>query len=194
MFVTHSDEILPASLIAYAACFLTTFYFLGPRVRFLERFMISVSAMISGIWLFETVYHYSWGFGGLATDLSQLSIAYGGNAPFPIYYALALILLPLIGSRYMSLNVFLLAILGASITLFGLWLFLGFPQFWCNCEFRTFLGSSLPAKWTVTAGYILNSAAKLLCVVPAFLFYNPELLKSNLKKGNKKQAKAIQAS
>ena len=138
--------------------------------------------MASGIWLYEIAYHYSWGLGGLQSDFSTLSVAIGGNVPFPIYFAIFLTVLPLVGRRYMTLNrVFFLAA-SLSAILFVIWLSIGFPQFWCVCASKPLSNVLLPGDyvkpdgWLKEAsveplGYVMNSLTKLLSVVPALLFY-----------------------
>lgn len=176
--LVFSNNLLPASVAAYASCFALTFFFLSGRAKLLDRLMVSVATTVSGIWLYEIFYHYSWGFGGLTADLSRLSIAIGGVVPFPIYFAVALVILPLLARQYFSLNVQFFLVLAVSLEFFGIWMVLGFPQFWCTCEYRTAIGNFIPGPLTEQVGYVMNSLTKLLSVVPAFLFYKPALIRS----------------
>jgi hypothetical protein len=164
-----SYNLMPASIICYAACFLLTLYFLRGSVL-LDRIMISVATMISGIWLYELIYHYMWGLSGLPTDLSRLSIALGGPVPFPIYFCLALVSLPLLGWRYIRINALFISVSVASLVLFAAWFVSGFPQFWCACSYKPIWGAWLPNQSVEPLGYIFNSLTKIVCIVPALLF------------------------
>jgi hypothetical protein len=126
--------------------------------------------MISGIWLYELLYHYMWGLSGLLTDLSRLSIAIGGPVPFPIYFAVALISLPLLARRYINLNASFYATFSLSMALFAVWHFSGFPQFWCVCSYKPFWGKWLSREIVEPLGYVFNSLTKIVCIVPALLF------------------------
>jgi hypothetical protein len=164
-----SHDLMPASVICYAACFVLTLYFLRGALL-IDRIMISVATMISGIWLYELIYHYMWGFSGLPTDLSRLSIALGGPVPFPIYFCMALVSLPLLGWRYIRINPVFILVSVASILLFATWSFYGFPQFWCACSYKTVWGTWLPSQTVEPLGYLFNSLTKIVCIVPALLF------------------------
>jgi hypothetical protein len=176
------NNLLPASVIAYLTCFVLTMLFLRGRTKLFDRIMVSSATTASGIWLYEIAYHYSWGLGGLLTDLSSPSVAIGGNAPFPIYFAVFLSALPLMARQYIKLNRVFFVAAAISAILFAAWLSLGFPQFWCVCASKPFSSFLLPGEfvkpdgWLSEAsveplGYVMNSLTKLLAIVPAFLYY-----------------------
>jgi len=165
------ENLLPASAIAYVSCFILTMFFLRNETKLLDRIMISSAAMVSGVWLYELAYHYMWGFSGLLTDLSAPRINNGGNVPFPIYFAIFLICMPLLVRRYISLNKPFIIVSATSALLFGVWYAIGFPQFWCVCSYEPIWGVWLNRASVEPLGYVMNSLTKLLAVVPAFLFY-----------------------
>ncbi len=168
------NGLLPASVIAYSASFALTMLFLRNRTKLFDRVIISALTMTSGIWLYEIAYHYSWGLGGLLSDLSRLSISLGGDVPFPIYFAGFLVAMPLVVRQYFTLNRLFVMVVAISAILFVVWLAIGFPQFWCICSYEPVWGVWWPRESVEPLGYVMNSLTKLLAVVPAFLFYQAQ--------------------
>jgi hypothetical protein len=166
-----ANDLLPASVIAYASCFALTMFFLGKKTRLFDRILLSSATTFSGIWLYEIAYHYSWGLGGLPRDLATPSVAIGGDVPFPIYFALFLAAVPLLARRQMTFNRAFLFVAIISLILFAVWNGVGFPQFWCVCSYEPVWGVWLPRDTVEPLGYVMNSLTKLLAVVPAFLFF-----------------------
>jgi len=170
--IVLANNLLPASVIAYASCFALTMFFLRGKTQLFDRILLASATTFSGIWLYEIAYHYSWGLGGLPTDLSALSVAIGGDVPFPIYFAVFLSAVPLLGRRQMTLNRPFFFVTIVSLILFAIWQGVGFPQFWCVCSYEPVWGVWLPRETVEPLGYVMNSLTKLLAVVPAFLFYS----------------------
>jgi hypothetical protein len=166
-----NNALFPISIWAYVACFFLTFYFLKRRTTVFDTFFIASATTISGAWLYETTYNYMWGFNGLANDLSAPRVTFGLGLPFPIYFAIFLILLPLLSRQYISVNRSLLIVSLVSIILIFIWYEIGFPQFWCVCSHEPIWGVWLPRTSVEPLGWIMNSLTKLLVIVPAFLFY-----------------------
>jgi hypothetical protein len=159
-FSERGTDLLPASTLAYASCFLLTIFFLRKRMSSIfDIILTSAASTFSGVWLYEVAYHYYWGtsLGALKYDFSNLSIVLYPGWAFPIYFAIALILFPFLKREYMTLNKPLIATLGLSIILFALWAYLGYPQYY---------GTSNPTA----LGYWMNSVTKILSVLPALLF------------------------
>src|SRR6266850_5755750 len=85
------DSLLPASVIAYSACFALTMLFLRNKTKILDRVMIGLVTTLSGVSLYEIVWHYSWGLTGFLNDLSALRLGFGVDA-FPVYLAAFLVI------------------------------------------------------------------------------------------------------
>jgi len=125
-----------------------------------ERFFVGLASAVSGIWLFEILYHYGWNgtFHALATNLMTFNIDTGLGNYFPLPWALIMVALPAVAYRRMRVNVvFILLLLG---TLLGFWAWAnaGYPQF-------TYVGS------TAAEGAAYNTITKLfVCLLPASLF------------------------
>jgi len=145
--------------------------FLRRRTGLFDRAMISALTMTSGVWLYEIAYHYSWGLDGLPSDLSRPSIVLAEHNPFPIYFAIFLVMSPLLVRQYASLNRPFFVVTAISIGLVAVWLAVGFPQFWCVCSYEPVWGAWLARETVEPLGYVMNSLTKLLAVVPAFVFY-----------------------
>jgi hypothetical protein len=173
IFVAYNergDELLPASTLAYASCFILTIYFLRKRMSSLfDILLTSAATTFSGVWLYEVAYHYYWGINlsGLKYDFSNLSIVLYPGWAFPIYFAVAIIFFPFLKRQYISLNKPLVAVFGISVALFALWAALGYPQYF-NPQLQTGIFTS--QAQVQGAGLIMNSVTKILAVVPAFLF------------------------
>jgi hypothetical protein len=172
-FDENFGQLLPASIIAYASCFLLTIYFLRNRMHSLfDLVLTAATSTFSGVWLYEMAYHYFWGtsLASLFYDFSHFPIAlsYPGS-PFPIWFAIPVLLFPFLKRQYISLSKPLVIVLAVSIGLFALWFDLGLPQFFYPQYYDGTLFSSAQVR---EVGYVMNSLTKLLAVVPAFLFCN----------------------
>jgi hypothetical protein len=169
-FTEPSGQLLPASTLAYATCFLLTIYFLKNRMSSMFDVLLTATATtFSGVWLYELVYHYFWGssLASLFSDFSHFSVTIYPGWPFPVWFALPVILFPLLKKQYITLNKPLLVTLAVSMGLFALWFNLGFPQFFYP---QYYYGPLLTPAQVRDIGYVMNSLSKLLAIVPAFLF------------------------
>ena len=117
--VNHSllitGDTLYASVIFAGISFLLTLQFLKLQNVGKERIFIALTSTVSGIWLYELVYHYSYldymknsvqlDSSYLFSDLKFLTFNTDGGQ-FPIIWAIIMIALPLVGYKYMRLNKF----------------------------------------------------------------------------------------
>ncbi len=177
------QQLLPASTLAYATCFVLTMYFLRNRTYSLfEIILTAASSMFSGVWLYELVYHYFWGtsLGSISYDFLHFSIVLYPGWPFPIWFAIPVILFPFLKRQYISLNKPLVVISAVAIGSFALWFNLGLPQFFYP---QYYDGTLFTTNQVITLGYTMNSITKLLAVVPAFLFCDRG--KMNIDAGSK---------
>jgi hypothetical protein len=159
-FLEKGNQLLPASTIAYASCFVLTVYFLRNRVSALfDAVLTAAATTFSGVWLYEVFYHYYWGtsIAALRYDFSNFSIVLYPGWAFPIYFAAVLIMLPFLKRQYISLNIPLICIFAISVAIFVIWATVGYPQYF---------GTTDPT----VVGYWMNSISKILAIVPAFLF------------------------
>ena len=168
-----TGQVLWASVIAYALCFILTMLFLRKRVRLLENVLVSLLTMFSGVMLYEIAYHYSWSeadtIARVWQDISWFTL--GGTTAFPLLFYAAVMLAPILAWRYITLNRAFLAILVSGIISFIVWVGLGYQQFWCLCEGADIFGQYLPPSQIEAIGYWMNSFSKILCLAPAFLFF-----------------------
>jgi hypothetical protein len=178
VFVETGSQLILASALAYASCFLLSIYFLRNRMTSIfDILLTSAATTFSGIWLYEIMYHYfsAMSFGTLKYDFSNLSIALYPGWAFPVYFAIAIIFVPFLKRQYMTVNKPLVAIFTLSIVLFALWAYMGYPQY---------SGTGDPSL----LGYWMGSLTYILAIVPAFLFcgigkINPRR-RDNNKEGN----------
>jgi hypothetical protein len=176
-WVLPVNQVFPASIVAYATCFALTMWFLRGRIGLIDRFFISSATMVSGIWLYELVYHYCFflvapiDFVGLwnafLQDLAFISVQ-GSGGIFPLVYAVLIICLPMLARKYMSLNRYFALVLFASLVLFGMWVWEGYSQY-IYPQWLT--GTQSKINYDLMRGYIFNSLTKMLAVLPALLFY-----------------------
>src|SRR5579871_4738506 len=107
------SQLLPASTLAYASCFILTIYFLrNTMTSIFDLVLTSLATMFSGVWLYEVFYHYYWitSLAGLPNDFSHFSIVLYPGWAFPVYFVGAIILFPFLKRQYMTLNKPLIAI------------------------------------------------------------------------------------
>jgi hypothetical protein len=176
------NSLLYPSLICYLACFtLTSFFLKRQGVRFLDRLLISVMSTVSGIILFEIVYHYGFGIPSLDYFFTH-ELTFLGNQSANGYFSLdwyLLIFLSLfIARRYMALNIALVAVVFLGAIVMFAWIGSGYPQFFnppwvANYSpiYQTFhVVYSSPKMISEYARYF-NGIAKIISIIPAFLFY-----------------------
>ena len=177
-------QILWASIIAYALCFILTFIFLiNQKINLLECLTLSLVTMFSGITLYEIVYHYGYGFGTIEGDFTRVALQSSGIYQ-PLIFFSTVTLAPLLAWRYIKqLKPFIIMIV-ISAVIFWFWEVTGYaqfadPQWWPD---QTPLIWLLPQSYVhaptldahaaiVSLGFWMNSFSKILAIAPAFLFF-----------------------
>lgn len=159
-----SGSVLTATVVAPLLAFALTYSSLKARGVGGERVFVGLASVISGLILFEVVYHYGFpgAWGNLPSDLVYLNIFpanLSDGLPFPVLFYSMIVAMPFTAYRFMRPNrLFALLLFGALAT-FAAWEGLGYPQW------------SSPGSDAATA-MALNSAAKLFVLtLPASLFY-----------------------
>jgi hypothetical protein len=159
-----SGQILTASAVAPLFAFALTYNCLKAQGVGKERIITSFASVISGLILFEVVYHYGWpgALVNLPHDLIYFNIFpadLSNGLPFPLPFYTMIILMPFAFYKFMRLNILFSLLLFGSMATFAIWEGLGYPQ-WALSQ-----GDPLTAE-------ILNSVAKLFVLtLPASLFY-----------------------
>jgi len=158
-----------------------TFYFLRiRRVAILERSLITLDVLFSGIWLFEIFYHYGWNtpfslpwFNDLWRDAITINVSLGtpSTTTFPLVFSFFVVSTPLVAFRYITINKAFVTVSAIALAAFAIWELLGYQQFWCPCEYESVFGFYFPNSQIEWIGYAMNSISKLFMIVPAFLFY-----------------------
>ena len=159
------------SWIAFALVYLGVAVFLRiNRVPTSEAFIISLTSVISMIWLYEILYHFSfwnaWNYGRVPYVFLK------DNAIFINYGLIALTALS--GYRYMKLNKWALLAVAATVSLWLFWMTIGYPQYEFPSLLYTFgalprLVMSDPHAWA----FPLNSITKFLLSSVYLLLYLP---------------------
>ena len=134
-----------------------------------ERFIISLTSMVSMIWLFEILYHFSywnsWNYGIFPYFLLE------SNTIFLIYGLISLTALS--GYRYIKVNIWFWIVLLAMAILWVFWITIGFPQF----EFPNVLFDSALPRLVIDNpngfAFPLNAITKFLLGLAYVLFYLP---------------------
>src|SRR6266850_6567567 len=126
------SSLLYPSLICYLACFtLTSFFLKRQGVQFLDRLFISVLTMVSGIILFEIVYHYGFGIHSLDYFVTH-ELTFLGNQSANGYFSLDWYLLIFsslfVARRYMAFNKPLVALAFFGAIVMFAWIGSGYPQ------------------------------------------------------------------
>lgn len=176
-------SLLYSSAISYLLCFALTSFFLNRQgAKFLDRFFLSTLSMLSGIVLFEIVYHYGFGISQaqLVSDFTYFGNAFSDGF-FPLIWYLLIFVSLFIGRKYMHFNKSLafLCVIGGVIMF--LWIGSNYPQAFSPPWVATYL----PIYYTFHVSYsspsmilqyakFYNSVAKLIAVIPAF-FFNKKL-------------------
>ena len=134
-----------------------------------ERFIISLTSMVSMIWLYEILYHFSywnsWNYGIFPYFLLE------SNNIFLIYGLVSLTALS--GYRYMKLNRWFWIVFLAMASLWAFWITIGFPQF----EFPNMLFDSALPRLVIDNPHVfafpLNAITKFLLGLAYILLYLP---------------------
>ena len=159
----------------------------------IERFFIGLASAVSGVWLFEILYHY----GFLTTipfvldNIQTFNIDTGLGTYFPLSWALIMVSLPFVAYRFMSINrVFILCSVSA-LALFGLWVGIGYPQWVYPGSFFTNRLIDVSPDSAASYGLFFNSITKLFVVLtPCSLFLRRGIHLSNPFKSATHRAQA----
>ena len=186
MWVSTSDVwglggIFWSSWITFAFVYLGVAVFLQMRrVSLPESLVISLTSMVSMIWLYEILYHFSfwnsWSYG------KQPFLFLKENAIFINYGLIAATAIA--GYRYLKPNRWLWLSVLVMACLWIFWIMIGFPQFEFPGRLYDYpwsrLGIDNPDGWALP----LNVAVKLLLGLAYVLAYLPSRLEfSNAAKG-----------
>lgn len=155
-----ASGVLTASVVGPAFAMVVASRGLRMRGVGFERVFVGLACSVSGIWLFETLYHYGWNgtFTALSTNLLTFNIDTGMGNYFPLPWAIIMIVLPAVAYKRMNVNVIFVLLLLGTLAGFWAWTNAGYPQF-------TYSGPDS------LQGAIYNTVTKLLvCLLPASLF------------------------
>lgn len=192
-----TGRVLATSIAAYALCYLIASRSLR-RCEGVgwERIFIAACAMVSGIWLFEVVYHFGWlaSWEQLSRSFTDFNIRPPAlPEPFPLMWSFIMVSVVFVGARHMRVNKWFYLVLAVSAATFVLWLAVGYPSFRDPWRFpqHTDVIKLIPAEfnyprtpaapgWGVIAfwGAVFTGVTKfLICMLPATLFVH------NLRRG-----------
>ena len=172
-------DLLAASPISYASAYLITSRLLRRRGLGTLRVFISLSSMVSGIWLYEIFYHYAYGVESLGMLLEEvgtiglLTPAVGG--PFPLPWSILMVLMVCVGYQYMHVTKWFFTALSLSLITFLFWVAVGYPQFhhpeWWSSS-NALLAIIPPGRDMVVAySFFFNSLTKFpTAILPSTLF------------------------
>ena len=158
------SRLLTASVVCMALSFLVAYFSLRAQRVGREKFFLALFSFASGTIFYEYVYHYAFGISlnEFLQDVVQIKAAHiiGFRVYLPSLVWFALMLSPFLAYRRMHLNKYFIGVLIFGFACFGLWLVIGFPQFY----------NPRLTQSTILIAYILNSASKALVIAPALLF------------------------
>jgi len=159
-----------SSWITFGTVYLGVEIFLRiSSVSVAERFIISLTSMVSMIWLYEILYHFSywnsWNYGNFPYFLLK------SNTIFLFYGLISLTALS--GYRYMKVNRWFWIVLLTMAILWVFWITIGFPQFESpNVLFESPLPRLIIDNPHVFA-FPLNAITKFLLGLAYILLYLP---------------------
>lgn len=158
--------LLSASLVALCVTYFTISHSLKGRATWVERIAISMASLMSSIFIYEALYSVGFlnisqyiGFWGVPywSDILKQSGINGVITATAGY--LMLFMFQFTGIRYMRMSKWFLIDLAASLTVFSIWIIIGYPQY-----FETDGATQL-------AAFIINSASKFpVYLLPATLY------------------------
>ena len=170
-----------SSWITFALVYLGVAFFLHLRhISPPEGFVVSLTSLVSMIWLYEILYHFSfwnyWNYG------KPPFLFLNENAIFITYGLIAATALA--GYRYMKFSRWLWLSLLVMVCIWIFWITIGFPQFEYPGKLYDFAWPRLvidnPDAWALP----LNLVTKLLLGLAYILVYFPSKLEfSNAEKG-----------
>jgi len=157
----------------------------------IERFFVGLASAVSGIWLFEILYHY----GFLTTipyvldNIQTFNIDTGLGTYFPLSWALIMVSLPFVAYKRMSINrVFVLCSV-SDLVLFGLWVSIGYPQWMYPGSFLTNRLIEVSPSSSAAYGLFFNTVTKaVVTLTPCSLFLRRGIHPSDPFKGGSSRA------
>jgi hypothetical protein len=175
--------VLTASVAFMVLSFALTSFFLNRQGVGFERLFFGLISMVSGIWLFELLYHFGYpgtiNTSAIVAGLSTMNFNTDNGQTFPLLWSLIMIVLPFCGLRYMTISKSLLAIAALSVGFWAVWIWSGYPQWiapqWWPAQkplinlmplALAHTENSLIVYW----GYVWNSLCKVVEILPALLF------------------------
>jgi len=172
--------VLTSSVLVYGVTFVLAEFFLRRQGVGYERYFYALASVVSGIWLQQGLYHFGYAEARspheVASTLFTLNFNFNTSAStYPLYWNLIMISLPFAAYKYMRLNRYFVLTTLISGTIYLLWVYVGYPQFFAVGWFPSspiilpLLSSSESA--VRMSGYIFNSAFILVALLPALLFY-----------------------
>ena len=159
-----------SSWITFGVVYLGVAIFLRiSKVPIVERFLISLTSLVSMIWLYEILYHFSfwdsWNYGAYPYFLIKSNVMF-------LYYGLVA-LTALSGYKYLKLNKWFWIVLLAMAGIFVFWIAIGFPQY----ESPNVLYDSALPRLVIDNPYVfalpLNVLTKLILGFAYILLYLP---------------------
>jgi hypothetical protein len=169
-----------SSWITMALVYLGVAVFLQMRhISLPECFVVSLTSLVSMIWLYEILYHFS--FGNSWNYGNPPFLFLKENAIF-INYAL-IAATAFAGYRYMKHSIWLWLTLLATVCIWIFWITIGFPQFEFPGKLYDFAWPRLVIANSDAWALPLNVVTKLLLGLVYILVYLPSRLEfSNAKK------------
>jgi len=184
---------LAASVAAPMLSVLVVSRVLKGRGFSIERYFVGLASAVSGIWLFEILYHY----GFLTTipyvldNLQTFNIDTGMGTYFPLSWALIMVSLPFVAYASMSINRVLVLCSVSAMVLFGLWVGIGYPQWMYPGSFFTNRLIEVSPTSAAAYGLFFNTVTKVVVILtPCSLFLRRGMHLSELFKGGTHRAQA----
>lgn len=175
--------VLYASIFFMGSSFGISFYFLRKqKVKLIESFCLSLAAMVSGIWLYEVVYHFSFPDTLTIKNIVNGLLTFNFNTThniYPLLWSIIMVVLPFTGIKYMKPNWIFGGVFVFSVASFLFWVLVGYPnlfnpEWWPASQSHINL---IPPELKHTTspviifwGGFFNSITKILVVVPSLLF------------------------
>ena len=175
-----SAAVLTASVVVYGLAFVFAEFFMRRQGLGLERYLIALAAVASGIWLQQGLYHFGYADARTPTAVTHTLLTLNFNintsaTTYPLYWNLIMVSLPFVGYRYMRFNRYFVAATLVSAVIYLLWVYTGYPQFfapgWFPSSPITLHLIPNNASAIRQGGFFFNSFFVIVALLPALLFY-----------------------